>query len=53
MPGGYRIMLMGLKRALAAGTRFPVTLTFAEGRQVTTILTVEKAGASMPGMATG
>jgi hypothetical protein len=50
MPGGYHIMLMGLKQTLVAGTSFPLTLTFAEGGKLTTMVTVEQAGASMPGM---
>lgn len=48
-PGGYHIMLMGLKQALVAGTNFPVTLTFAQGGDVTTMVTVQQTGASMPG----
>lgn len=52
-PGGYHIMLMGLKQALVAGTSFPVTLTFATGGAITTMATVEKAGATMPGMSNG
>lgn len=34
-PGGRHLMLMGLKRPLKAGDRFPVTLTFASGAKVT------------------
>ncbi|HTW72366.1 MAG TPA: copper chaperone PCu(A)C [Acetobacteraceae bacterium] len=49
-PGGYHIMLMGLKQALVAGTSFPVTLTFARAGAVTTTATVQAAGATMPGM---
>ena len=49
-PGGYHIMLMGLKQALVAGTSFPVTLTFAKAGTVTTSATVQAAGAAMPGM---
>jgi periplasmic copper chaperone A len=49
-PGGYHIMLMGLKQALKQGDSFPVTLSFARAGQVTTSATVEKAGASMPNM---
>ena len=29
-PGGYHIMLMGLKRTLEQGDRFPVTLSFVK-----------------------
>ncbi len=28
-PGHYHVMLMGMKKALAAGEKFPITLTFA------------------------
>ena len=35
-PGGYHVMLMGLKAPLKEGDTFPVTLTFDSG-QVTTI----------------
>ena len=49
-PGGYHIMLMGLKQALVAGTSFPVTLTFAKAGTVTATATVQAAGAAMPGM---
>jgi copper(I)-binding protein len=46
-PGGYHIMLMGLKQALKQGDSFPVTLSFANAGQVTAMATVEKAGATM------
>ena len=49
-PGGYHIMLMGLKQALKQGDSFPVTLSFAKAGQVTATATVEKAGATMPSM---
>jgi periplasmic copper chaperone A len=49
-PGGYHIMLMGLRQALVAGTSFPVTLTFAKAGTVTVTATVQAAGAAMPGM---
>jgi periplasmic copper chaperone A len=52
-PGGYHIMLMGLKQALVAGSSFPVTLTFAEGGQLTAMVMVQKPGATMPGMNNG
>jgi copper(I)-binding protein len=34
-PGGYHIMLVGLKQALQRGDSFPVTLSFAKAGQVT------------------
>ena len=49
-PGGYHIMLMGLKRTLVADTQFPVTLTFATGGSVTTMAMVKAAGAAAGGM---
>jgi copper(I)-binding protein len=51
-PGGYHIMLTGLKQALKQGDSFPVTLSFANAGQVTVTATVEKAGATMPGVGT-
>jgi hypothetical protein len=48
-PGGYHIMLTGLKQPLKQGDSFPVTLSFAKAGQVTATATVEKAGATMQG----
>jgi periplasmic copper chaperone A len=48
-PGGYHIMLMGLKQALKQGDSFPVTLSFAKAGPLTASVTVEKAGAARPG----
>lgn len=45
-PGGYHLMLMGLKQSLAQGTRFPLTLHFAHAAPVTTMVEVQSAGAS-------
>jgi copper(I)-binding protein len=47
-PSGYHIMLTGLKRPLNQGDSFPVTLVFEKAGPVTTTVTVQKAGASMP-----
>ena len=47
-PGGYHIMLMGLKQPLKQGEAFPVTLTFEKVGPVTATVTVEKPGASAP-----
>jgi periplasmic copper chaperone A len=52
-PGGYHIMLMGLKQALVAGTSFPLTLTFAKAGMVSVTATVQGMGASMPAMHQG
>ena len=49
-PGGYHIMLMGLKQTLKQGDNFPVTLQFAKAGRVTATATVEKAGTTMPGI---
>jgi copper(I)-binding protein len=47
-PGGFHIMLEGLKQPLQPGQTFPVILTFANAGQITTIAVVQKAGASPP-----
>jgi copper(I)-binding protein len=47
-PGGYHIMLMGLSHPLSAGQTFPLTLTFGDGRRVTTTVTVQSMTASGP-----
>jgi len=39
-PGGYHLMLIGLKKPLAVGDKAPLTLTFASGAKVATILSV-------------
>jgi copper(I)-binding protein len=49
-PGGYHIMLMGLKQALVAGTSFPLTLTFAKAGSVTVRAMVQAMGAGAPAM---
>jgi copper(I)-binding protein len=49
-PGGYHIMLMGLKQQLKDGETFPVTLNFEKAGNVTTTVHVAKAGAMGPGM---
>jgi copper(I)-binding protein len=46
-PGGYHIMLEGLKQPLQPGQTFPVTLTFANAGPVTVTATVQKAGGGM------
>ena len=44
-PGGYHIMLSGLKRSLKQGDSFPITLSFAKAGPVTaTADIVAKAG---------
>ncbi|MDR3530095.1 MAG: copper chaperone PCu(A)C [Rhodopila sp.] len=50
-PGGYHIMLMGLKQPLAAGQTFPLTLKFAHAAPITVDVQVRAMGrdASMGG----
>ncbi len=45
-PGGYHIMLEGLKQPLKAGESFPVTLTFAQAGAVTATVEVRALGAT-------
>jgi copper(I)-binding protein len=40
-PGGYHLMLLGLRHPLAAGQTFPITLRFANGARATTVVSVE------------
>ncbi len=52
-PGRYHIMLMGMKKALAAGDSFPITLTFAAAPPVEVSVSVTRtppksASPSMP-----
>lgn len=49
-PGGYHVMLEGLRQPLKPGDHFPLTLAFAHAGAVTTIVTVERAGAQGPAM---
>ena len=46
-PGGYHIMLEGLKQPLQPGETFPVTLTFAHAGRIVATATVQQAGAGM------
>ncbi len=60
-PGGYHLMLFGLKEPLADGQRFPMTLHFQQAGDVTVDIAVQKddptpagatpAGAAHDGMA--
>lgn len=47
-PGGYHIMLIGLKAPLVEGTLVPMTLKFARAGAVKVELKVEAAGAAEP-----
>ena len=46
-PGGYHLMLMGLKAPLKAGSSFPLKLKFEKAGEVTVNVQVEAAGAGM------
>lgn len=46
-PGGYHIMLMGLKQALKTGESFPLTLTFQHAGAVTVTVPVATIGGAM------
>ncbi len=50
---GYHLMLIGLKRALKAGDRIPVILTFSEGRTEASFISVsaQNTGPDGPGPA--
>jgi copper(I)-binding protein len=48
-PGGYHVMLMGLKAPLKAGTDIPVHLTFQKAPPVDMLVPVQAIGASGPG----
>ena len=47
-PGGYHVMLEGLKQPLTRGMTFPVTLTFAKAGRVEATVSVEDVGAGGP-----
>lgn len=44
-PGGYHVMLMGLKKPLVAGQSFSLTLTFAEAGNISVTVPIEAMGA--------
>jgi copper(I)-binding protein len=50
-PGGYHLMLEGVKRPLAVGQSVPVTLTFAGAGPSHISLAVRLGAGAMPGMA--
>src|SRR3546814_11454455 len=45
-PGGYHVMLIGLKHALKQGEHFPLTLTFEKAGTVTIEVPVLSPGAN-------
>ncbi len=48
-PGGLHVMLLGIKRPLTEGERFPLTLHFEKAGKVEIRVEVAKAGAGAPG----
>ena len=50
-PGGYHIMMTGLKSAIAEGDKVPLTLTFSDGEHLDVELAAEAVGAKSSGMA--
>jgi copper(I)-binding protein len=47
-PGGYHIMMMGLKHKLVAGESFPLTLTFSHTAPITVDVKVQAVGSTPP-----
>ena len=47
-PGGYHVMLVGLKQPLVAGQSFPLTLTFAHAAPVTVDVQVQSSSHAAP-----
>lgn len=50
-PGGYHLMLMGLKQAQGVGQKVPVTLIFDNGRKIQVELAVQLAAPAAGGAA--
>jgi copper(I)-binding protein len=48
-PGGFHIMLLGMKQGLAAGSSFPLTLSFEKAGSVQVDVPVETMGSMGPG----
>jgi copper(I)-binding protein len=47
-PGGYHVMMMGLKQKLVAGESFPLTLTFSHTAPITVEVKVQAVGSTPP-----
>jgi periplasmic copper chaperone A len=45
-PGSYHVMLIGLKKSLAAGEKFPLTLTFGKAGNISVTIPVQAMGAT-------
>lgn len=52
-PGGYHLMMMGLKSPLKQGDKMPVTLEFEKAGKVAVTLDVQGVGAQGPAAASG
>lgn len=48
-PGGYHVMLIGLKKPLTAGESFPLTLTFEKAGTISVTVPVQAIGATQDG----
>jgi copper(I)-binding protein len=48
VPGGYHLMLMGLKQGLTAGGRLPITLVFRNAGKVDVEASIVKPGGGAP-----
>jgi periplasmic copper chaperone A len=49
-PGGYHMMLIGLKKRLIAGQTLPLTLTFAKAGNISITVPIKAIGATQAGM---
>ncbi|MGH6670497.1 MAG: copper chaperone PCu(A)C [Xanthobacteraceae bacterium] len=49
-PGGYHVMLVGLKKQLIAGQTLPLTLIFAKAGKISITVPIKGIGASQGGM---
>jgi len=52
-PGGYHVMLMGLKEQLVQGQHFKATLEFVKAGKIDVDFAIEGVGAQSPGTAGG
>jgi periplasmic copper chaperone A len=48
-PGGYHVMLIGLKKQLVAGQTLPLTLTFAKAGNISITVPIQAIGATQSG----
>ena len=52
-PGGYHVMLIGLKKPLIAGQSLPLTLTFAKAGNISITVPIQAVGATHSGSMSG